>query len=92
MKRIIAYLFISAILLCGCSVARHSSTTKNSSLDKYKYFYVMGTMPVNSSTGVVYGSNGYVYGGSSSRSTNPADVRCNKWLFDEVGFSEVAVS
>ncbi len=74
MKKIIALLFISSILLCGCSVARHSNTTKNASLDKYKYFYVMGTTPVNSSTGVVYGSNGYVYGGSSSRTTNPADV------------------
>lgn len=74
MKKIISLLFISSLLLYGCSVARHSNATKNASLDKYKYFSVIGTMPVNSSTGIIYGSNGYVYGSSSSRSTNPADI------------------
>ncbi|MBE6245049.1 MAG: hypothetical protein E7108_05990 [Bacteroidales bacterium] len=74
MRKLITLLLCCSILLCGCSVARHSNTIKNASLDKYKYFYVMGTTPISSSSGAVYGSNGVVFGSSKNKSVNPEDV------------------
>ena len=48
--------------------------TRNASLDNYTYFYITPTETKTGSTGGVYG-NGYgVYGSSTSKSTNPADI------------------
>jgi len=67
-------LFVMAIILTSCASLQPVNVTKNSSLDKYTYFYITPTETKTGSSGGVYG-NGYgVYGSSISRSTNPADI------------------
>lgn len=48
--------------------------TRYNSLDQYTYFYITPTETKSSSSGGVYGNQYGVYGSSSSKSTNPADI------------------
>lgn len=67
-------LFVMAIILTSCASLQPVNVTKNSSLDKYTYFYITPTETKTGSSGGVYGNSYGVYGSSISRSTNPADI------------------
>ena len=73
MKKLLS-IILGIALICGCSVSRHSTSQKFSSLDKYQYFIVMETSQLTSSSGAVFGTNGVVYCGSSTKSVNPSDI------------------
>ena len=67
-------LILMSLLFISC-VSTHLlpvNIARNSSLDKYTYFYITPTESKTSSGGV-YGNNGHVYG-SSTKSTNPSDI------------------
>ncbi|MCR4828656.1 MAG: hypothetical protein K5864_04250 [Bacteroidales bacterium] len=71
-------------LVFGSCVATHQvpqpvvlepvSIVINESIKPYTYFYITSTEVKTSSSGSVYGNEYGVYGSSSSRSTNPADI------------------
>lgn len=68
------FLSFCLILLSSCASLRPVTYNGNTSLIGYKYAYITPTSGLSSSTGAVYG-NGYgVYGGTISKSINPADV------------------
>lgn len=73
-KKIIL-LALMSLLLVSCVVSLQPvRVTRNASLDNYTYFYITPTETKTGSSGGVYG-NGYgVYGSSTSKSTNPADI------------------
>lgn len=50
------------------------SVVLNDSIEPYTYFYITSTEVKTSSSGNIYGNAYGVYGSSSSRSTNPADI------------------
>lgn len=72
MKNIYCLLFLFAILLMGCSTLKSPVVTRfnNRSISDYKYFYVVPTSSVSSSSGV------YIYstGVTTTTTVNPADV------------------
>ena len=67
-------LALMPFIFASCVSLQPVRVTKNASLDNYTYFYITPTETKTGSSGGVYG-NGYgVYGSSTSRSTNPADI------------------
>ena len=72
-KKIIS-LALMPLIFASCVTLQPVRVTRNASLDNYTYFYITPTETKTGSTGGVYG-NGYgVYGSSTSKSTNPADI------------------
>jgi len=67
-------IFILSILLFGCTVLNPVSVIKNSSPKNFKYVYISPTSSLTSSSGSLYGGAYGVYGGTTSKSVNPADV------------------
>ena len=67
-------IIISSVLLCGCATLNPVSVIKNNSPENYKYVYISPTNSLTSSSGSVYGGTYGVYGGTTSKSVNPADV------------------
>ena len=76
MKRLFSILAVSLVFIMtqGCSVSRHSTYQKMSSLDKYQYFFIPLSGTVTGGSGTVIGINGGVYGSSSKSSVNPSDI------------------
>ena len=73
LKKIIS-LALMPLIFASCVTLQPVRVTRNASLDNYTYFYITPTETKTGSTGGVYG-NGYgVYGSSTSKSTNPADI------------------
>ena len=67
-------IFILSILFFGCAVLNPVSVIKNRSLENFKYVYISPTSSLTSSSGSLYGGAYGVYGGTTSKSVNPADV------------------
>jgi len=67
-------IFILSILFFGCAVLNPVSVIKNRSLENFKYVYISPTSRLTSSSGSLYGGAYGVYGGTTSKSVNPADV------------------
>lgn len=70
------YIFIALLsaLFVSCFTLQPVSVVRNTSMDKYKYFYVTPTESKTGSAGSVFGYNYGVYGSSTTKSTNPADI------------------
>lgn len=58
----------------GCAPLKPAVVIKNSSIENYKYIYISPTNSLTSSSGGVYGGEYGVYGATTSKSVNPADV------------------
>ena len=72
-KKIIS-LALMPLIFASCVSLQPVSVTRNASMDDYTYFYITPTESKTSYSSGVYG-NGYgVYGLSTSKSTNPADI------------------
>jgi len=67
-------IFILSVLLFGCTVLNPVSVIKNSSPENFKYVYISPTSSLTSSSGSLYGGAYGIYGGTTSKSVNPADV------------------
>lgn len=75
-----AAFIICTLLLVGCAILEPVQVVKKESIFNYDYFYIMPTGDVQSSSGAVYGGAYGVYGGSSSKSANPADIIAGKMI------------
>lgn len=71
-KKIVIVLTSLVFISCSSVSLLPVNVIKNSSLEKYTYFYITPT-ETKTSSGGVYGNNGHVYG-SSTKSTNPSDI------------------
>lgn len=76
MKRIFTIILLVGFCLFSCGTLQPVSMTKSQedSLDNYKYFYVNPTGVKTGSAGYVVGNQYGVYGGSSTKSTDPCDI------------------
>ena len=72
-KHIILFLAM-ALCLLGCGVPKYATMSGTPSLSKYKYVYITPTSERTSVTGGTYGNQYGVFGSTSSKSINPADV------------------
>ncbi|MCQ2320910.1 MAG: hypothetical protein MJZ91_06215 [Bacteroidales bacterium] len=79
-KLYLSFSFLICTLLVGCAILKPVQIIQNESLYDYQYFYVMPTNDVNSSSGGVYGGVYGLYGSSSSKSVNPADIITGKMM------------
>ena len=76
MKHKFAFILLvfSSILFVGCSSLKAPIIQQNESITPYKYFYIMPSSELTSSSGGVYGTGYGVYGASYTKSINPSDV------------------
>ena len=65
---------IFLMLISSCATLKPVTHTGNTSLTGYKYAYITPTSGLSSSSGGVYGNAYGVYGGTVSKSINPADI------------------
>ena len=72
LKLIIFAIFL--MLISSCATLKPVTHTGNTSLTGYKYAYITPTSGLSSSSGGVYGNAYGVYGGTVSKSINPADI------------------
>ncbi len=56
--------------LCGCVSLKSATSTKNGTIENYKYIYISPTTSLTSSSGAAIGGQYF----SSSKSVNPSDV------------------
>ncbi len=70
--RIIKFLaiIILSIYFCSCASLKPVTSTKNGTIENYKYIYISPTNSLTSSSGASIGGQYY----SSSKSVNPTDV------------------
>ena len=61
---------LASILLNGCVTLKAPITTKNESIEKYKYIFISPTGSLTSASGFAHGSQHY----SAIKSVNPYDV------------------
>ena len=73
LKKIIS-LALMPLIFASCVTLQPVRVTRDASLDNYTYFYITPTETKMGSTGGVYGTGYGVYGSSTSKSTNPADI------------------
>lgn len=71
--KFLVFLFF-VLLLSSCAILREPSVSWRGSIDGYLYVYIPSTTEHVSSYGDVFGSNYGVFGMSSSKSVNPADI------------------
>ena len=80
MKKIILFLCLITLLFSSCVTLKPTTVTRNASLDGYKYVYITPTSEKISVSGAVVGGTYGGYGGTESKSTNPADVISGHFL------------
>lgn len=87
----IILLIVCAIGLTGCGAARmvpkYATISNTPDLSKYRYIYIHPTTDKTSVSGGVYGGQYGVYGSTSSKSINPADIVAGRFI--KQGFTVV---
>lgn len=66
--------------ISSCSVPKYATISSTPDLSKYKYLYITDAGEKTSVTGSTFGSGGYVYGGTTSSSTNPTDIISGRFM------------
>ena len=72
--RLFPFLLIISFLVMGCASMREPIIQKIEPIDTYKYFYIVPTAGLTSSSSGVYGGAYGIYGAGSTKSINPSDV------------------
>lgn len=73
-KLSVVLLVLSSILFVGCRSLKAPIIQNYEPIDTYRYFYIMPSSELTSSSGGVYGTGYGVYGASYTKSINPSDV------------------
>lgn len=76
MKLIIKYLLLISFVFfaSSCASLRHATVNVSEDISNYKYFYLISSTELTSSTGVAFGSNYGAYGVASTKSVVPGDM------------------
>lgn len=67
-------IIINGLILNSCAPLKEPVVTRNDSIEKYKYIFILPSNDLTSSIGGVYGGDYGVYGVTTSKSVNPSDV------------------
>lgn len=75
-KTLAACLFAlcAALFASGCKPLKSPTAIHNAPIDAFKYAYVIPTRELTSSAGGAYSVNGVLFGTSTAKSVNPADI------------------
>jgi len=65
---------LAGIMINSCAPLKAPTITKNDTIEGYKYIFITPTTNLTSGSGGVYGGQYGVYGATTSKSVNPADV------------------
>jgi len=63
-------IILTGILVSSCATLKPPIVTKNDTIGRYKYIFILPTSSLTSGSGATYGGQYY----SSSKSVNPSDV------------------
>lgn len=67
-------IIINGLILNSCAPLKEPVVTRNDSIEKYKYIFILPSNDLTSSIGGVYGGDYGIYGVTTSKSVNPSDV------------------